>query len=158
MIGTPHGYYRRRPAFFAVFFTDFFTAFLAGIFLVATFLAIFFAGVFLAAFFVTAFFAAFLTGGFLAVVLAVTRFAGAFFRTSETVVTAAPNAVLMAPATSDAIAIPIPDTIHTDANEVDVASKSCGKSIGETVSVSSQRYRQPCILPSVTTDRCQFRM
>src|ERR1700727_2849888 len=104
MMGSPHGYYRRRPAFFAVFFT----AFLAGIFLAASFLTTFFAGVFMAAFFVTAFFGAFLTGVFLAVVLAVTLFAGAFLRTSVTVVTAAPNAVLMAPATSDAIAIPTP--------------------------------------------------
>jgi hypothetical protein len=35
-------------------------------------------------------------------------FAGVDFRTSVTVVTAAPIAVLMAPATSDAIAIPTP--------------------------------------------------
>jgi hypothetical protein len=113
MTGTPHSYCRRRPAFFAGFFTDF----LAGIFLLATFLATFFAGVFLVAFLVTVFFvaffgdnffAAFLAGAFLAAFFAATFLAGAFFRTSVTVVTAASNAVLMAPATSDAIAIPTP--------------------------------------------------
>jgi hypothetical protein len=56
----------------------------------AAFLATFFAG----AFFGAVFFAAFLTG--------------VDFRTSVTAVTAAPIAVSMAPATSDAIAIPTP--------------------------------------------------
>src|SRR5271170_5000039 len=94
----PHSYCYRRPAFFAVCFTAFFAAFLARVFLAAGV----FATAFLLVFFVTAFatfFAAFLAGVF---------FAGAFFRTFVTEVTAASNAVLMDPATSDAIAIPYP--------------------------------------------------
>src|SRR5579863_106085 len=83
-----------RPVFFAGFFTDFLAALLAGVFLAAAFSATFLAAAFLAAFFVTAFFTASFTA-FLA---------GAFFRTLVTEVTAD----LMAPATSEAIAIPTP--------------------------------------------------
>ena len=116
-MGTPHSYFRSGPSFF----TNFFATFLTAVFLAATFLATFFAGAFvaaffaaffgdafLAAFFVTVFFPAFLTGAFLATFFAATFLSGGSFRTSVIVVTAAPNAVLMAPATSDAIAIPIP--------------------------------------------------
>ena len=91
---------RHRPVFFAAFFTDFFAAFLAG-----TFLTAFFAGVFLGVFFVIAFFVTVLAGDFFAAFVA-----GSFFATPVTVVAAAPIAVLMAPATSDAISIPIPTT------------------------------------------------
>src|ERR1700733_58912 len=106
----------RRPVFFAAFFTDFwaaflaatfltvfFAAFLAGAFLATAFVATFFAGVFFAAFFGTVFFIAFLAGAFVAALLA-----GDFFDAPVTVVAAAPIAVLMPPATSDAISIPIP--------------------------------------------------
>ena len=96
---------RSRAAFFAGVLTAFLAAFFAGDFLAVVFLtAAFFAGVFLTAdflagdlltaFFATAFFAAFL--------------AGLLCSTSPTVVTAASNAVLIVPATSDAMAIPYP--------------------------------------------------
>jgi hypothetical protein len=72
----------------------------------------FFAGAFFAVFAVTIFFAAFFGDVSLAAFFGAVSFAGFFigfgFRTSVTVVTAAPIAVLMAPATSDAIAILTP--------------------------------------------------
>ncbi|WP_433983919.1 hypothetical protein RBB78_00165 [Tunturiibacter empetritectus] len=109
MTGNAHHYHRGRPVFFAGFFIALFATFLAA---TAAFLATFFAGVFFAVFVVTIFFAAFLEDVFLGAFFAAVFFAGvltgADFRTSVTVVTAAPIAVLMAPATSDAIAIPTP--------------------------------------------------
>src|SRR5277367_5887422 len=128
----PHSYRRGRPLFFMVFLAVFFTAFFAGTFfagffamaffaaflagdflagaflatafLTTPFLAAFLAGVFWTAFLATAFFA----GAFWAVFLIVAFFDGDFVRTSVTVVTAAPTAVLTELATSSAIAIPYP--------------------------------------------------
>ena len=109
--------------FFGVAFTAFFAAFLAG----ASWLQVswqpssrlpfdglcrsLLRGCLLAAFLATAFFAAFLAGAFFAAFFAGIFFADPFFKTSATVVTAASNAVLMDPATSDAIAIPYPPIV-----------------------------------------------
>jgi hypothetical protein len=111
IIGASNSYCRGRPAFFAVFFKAFFAAFLTGILFAAIFFATL-AGDFFGAFFVTVFFVVLFEDAFSAGLFDTTFFAaflaGAFLRTSVTVVTAAPIAVLMAPAISDAIAIPTP--------------------------------------------------
>jgi hypothetical protein len=76
-------------------------------------LAGFIAVAFLLAVLVTGFLETFVAGAFVAGAFWATRLIGAFvadvfFKTSVTVVTAAPTAVLTAPATSSAIAIPKP--------------------------------------------------
>jgi hypothetical protein len=82
-----------------------FAAFLAGILWDATFLVIFFAGSLFAAFFVTAFFAAFFGDAFLLPSLSgfssLPSWQAPSSGAAVTVVTAAPIALLMAPATSD---------------------------------------------------------
>src|ERR1700733_9468707 len=105
-LGIVHGqpYRRGRPAFLTAFFATFFAGAFFTAFLVAPFAATFFAGVFLTAFFAATFFA----GAFWTAFLTVAFFAGDFVRTSVTVVTTVPTAVLTDPATSSVIAIPNP--------------------------------------------------
>ncbi|WP_348262598.1 hypothetical protein P8935_22730 [Telmatobacter sp. DSM 110680] len=100
MISKSH---RWRPALFTDFFMDLLAALLVAVFLPAAGFESFLAGDFLAGTFLAAFFAlAFFAAGF--AVLAV----GSFLSISETAAIAPPTAVLTAPATSDAIAIPTP--------------------------------------------------
>ena len=147
------------PALFADFFTDFLAAFLAGVFLTAAPLAAFFAGDFLAAFLLTAFFAAFLARDFFAAFLA-----GTFFRTSPTVVAAVPIAVLMALATSDATASPIPTVAPAFSTIVVSAIFSLRRLCVHTQSRIVEIYRvtrpklliHPPLLPLMPSRRAQL--
>jgi len=106
--GNAHQYHLGRPVFFQLLYR-FLRNFLSW---GCSFLATFFAGAFFAVFVVTIFFVAFFGDDFLDTFFGAVFFAafltGVDFRTSATAVTAAPIAVSMAPATSDAIAIPAP--------------------------------------------------
>jgi hypothetical protein len=112
-MGTPHSYRRGGPAFFAVYLMVFFAAFLAGVLLAASFLATAFAGAFFTAFFVMTFFAAFfgdtVWAAFFVTVFFAACLAGALLQNLWNRGHSRANAVLMAPATSDAIAIPTPN-------------------------------------------------